>query len=150
MKKPFGRVKQDGPDVEAMFDTWKAGYAKLDVDKIMSIYDPGVVYVEPCYPPRDFEQLASWYKFDFSRSGPRPTWKYEIESYEASGTLAVVISRWSGATDAGTRVEAEVRRLRSIDIFKLGANGWKIVRTLNDPEPCESPPRPAKRKARAR
>jgi hypothetical protein len=150
MKKPHGRGSQEGPDVEAAFDTWRAGYAKLSVEQVMSIYDPGVMYTEPCYPAQDFEKLASWYKFDFARSGPRPTWKYQIETYEVSGTLAIVVSRWVGSTDAGTRVEAEVRRLRSIDIFKLGISGWKIVRTINDPEPCLSPlpKRRPKRKTR--
>lgn len=129
----------DGPNVKEIFDTWISGYAKEDAEQIMSLYEKGCIYSEPCYPHQTYEDLEAWFEFDFSRSGPRPTWKYEIESIDVGGDLAVVVSRWTGFTDYGTKVEAVVRRLRSIDFLRAGANGWTIFRTLNDPEPCNPP-----------
>lgn len=144
MKSP-----SDGPDIKAIYDTWATGYQNADVDKIMSIYAPSAIFDDPCYAPKTYASLAAWFKFDFSRSGPRPTWKYEVESAESSGSLAFVISNWVGYTDFGKPQQAEVRRLRSVDFFRLGADGWKIFRTLNIPEACvgtdsKSPKKPKK------
>ena len=132
----------NGPNVKEIFETWIAGYAALNVDQVMSVMDRSVRYSEPCIKEQNFDSLTRWYKFDFERSGPRPSWVFQIESVDVGGDLAVVISHWSGFTDFGTRLQAEVRRFRSIDLLRLGADGWKIFRTINNPDPCFLPQAP--------
>jgi len=130
-------MQDNGPDVEKLFDTWIAGYDKGNLDQVMSVFDPSVVYSPPCYPAQKFGELRKWFATDFERSGARPHWTYKIEYLAASGDLAVAISQWVGYTDFGNdRLEAEVHRFRSVDVFRLGANGWKIVRTVNGANEC--------------
>jgi len=134
--KPSRKRGADAPNVKEIFDAWIAGYADEDVSKIMSVYHDDAIYSEPCYPNQTYSDLQSWFKFDFARSGVRPTWKYEIESMDVGGDLAVVVSHWLGYSDYGTKLQTEVRRLRSVDFFRAGPTGWAIFRTLNDPAPC--------------
>jgi len=129
----------NGPNVKEIFETWIAGYKALNVDQVMSVMDRSVRYSEPCIKEQNFDSLSRWYKFDFERSGTRPSWQFTIESVDVGGDLAVVISQWSGFTDFGTRLQAEVRRFRSIDLLRNGADGWKIFRTVNNPDPCFMP-----------
>jgi hypothetical protein len=110
----------------------------------MSIFDPSLRYIAPCQPEQTFESLASWFKNDFGRHGPLPAWSFEIESNEASGDLAVVVSRWSSVTHY-EGFSADVTRLRSIDFLRRGAAGWRIYRTINDPECCGPSPKAVKR-----
>jgi ketosteroid isomerase-like protein len=74
------------------------------------------------------------------------------ESLEVGGDLAIIVSRWMAVTYLDG-FSADVEHLRSIDFLRRGADGWKIFRTINDPE-CtgEAPPlseakSPKKRKA---
>ena len=127
------------PDVKQIFDTWVAGYAAGDTKKVMSVYDRDLRYIKPCQPEQTFESLAAWYEFDFRRQDyPRQSWTYEIESVDAGGDLAVVVSQWTAVTNFGG-FSANVQRLRAIDVLKLGPEGWKVVRTLNDPLSCNAP-----------
>jgi hypothetical protein len=142
-------------DAKEVFQTWMTAYAKKDVEKIMGLYEKGCVYSEPCYPDKTYEDLEKWFKFDFSRSGPQPTWTYEIEKEYVGADLAVILSRWTGYTDAGKPEQAVVRRLLSIDVLKLGPAGWLIVRTINEPERCPPLPpapmrKPPKKKKKAK
>ena len=127
------------PDVKQIFDTWVAGYAAGDTKKVMSVFDRDLRYIKPCQPEQTFESLSAWYEFDFRRQDfPRQSWTYEIESVDFGGDLAVVVSQWTAVTNF-SGFSANVQRLRSIDVLKLGSEGWKIVRTLNDPLSCNVP-----------
>lgn len=149
MKKPQRFTKKKGgPDIKQIFDTWIAGYAEKSVKQVMSIYEAEATFHEPCYPVQTFTDLSDWFRLDFARSGPRPTWKYSIESLDQCPELAVVVTRWQGFIDAGTDVQGEVRSLRSIDFLRPGPNGWRIFRTLNNPEPCPGAKQPARKKRR--
>jgi len=140
-------MQDNGPDVVKLFDTWIAGYDKGSLDQVMSVFDPSVVYSPPCYPAQTFSQLRKWFATDFERSGARPHWTFKIEYLEASGDLAVAISQWVGYTDFGnSRLQAEVHRFRSVDVFKLGATGWKIVRTVNGQNECGAAPARSRKK----
>ena len=140
------RSTGDGPNIKEIFGTWIAAYDDGDVERVMSLYDKSAVYSAPCYPDQSFDSLAKWFRFDFDRSGARPHWTFTVESMDASGDLAVVVSQWIGYTDFGTRLQAEVHRFRSVDVFRLGANGWKVVRTVNGPDVCCPAPAKAKKK----
>jgi hypothetical protein len=135
---------QNGPDANAIFDTWVAGYESRDVGKVMSVFDADLQYIAPCQPVQDFKSLASWFRNDFGRGGPLPTWNYVVESVDSSGDLAVIVSRWASVTEYEGFL-ADVRRLRSIDFLRQGAEGWKIFRTINDPEPCGPSPKSTSR-----
>lgn len=136
-------MKNAKPDVHQLFDTWIAGYETRDTRKVMSIFDPDLRYHAPCQPAQDFESLESWFEYDFSRKDARPTWTYRIESVDYSGDLAVVVSQWSGVTNL-QGFSANLEKLRSIDFLRFGENGWKIFRTINDPEACGAAPKPAR------
>jgi ketosteroid isomerase-like protein len=145
MKKriPAGVAMQDGPDPKEIFGTWIAGYESGDVDQVMSVFDAALRYIAPCQPVQDFDALASWFKYDFKRTGPRPNWSFETVSVDVGGDLAVIVSRWT-ATSSYPGFSADVQRLRSIDFLRLGAERSKIFRTINDPEPCETAPTPVR------
>jgi hypothetical protein len=140
-------IKQDSPDARGILDTWVAGYQSRDVAKVMSVFDPTLRYIAPCQPEQTFESLASWFRNDFGRHGPLPTWTFTIESVDLGGDLAVVVSRWMSVTHY-EGFSADVYRLRSIDFLRLGAEGWKIFRTINDPECCGPSPKAVKRPRR--
>jgi ketosteroid isomerase-like protein len=133
MKKPSGPTKQAGPIDKELFGTWIAGYNAGNVDQVMSIFDRSLRYLAPCQPVQTFDTLAAWYKNDFNRAGPRPSWSYVTESLEVGGDLAIIVSRWVAVTYLDG-FSADVERLRSIDFARNGADGWKIFRTINDPE----------------
>jgi len=137
----------DGPDIKNIFGTWIEGYDKGDLKEVMSVFDPGVIYSAPCYPDKNYAELKKWFQFDFDRSGARPHWSFTIEFMETSGNLAVVISDWQGHTDFGTRLQAQVHHFRSVDVLRRGADGWQIIRTVNQPDDC-SPPAAKTRKKR--
>lgn len=134
------------PDPSTIFDTWIEGYQSRDVAKTMSVFDASLRYLAPCQPEQNYKSLASWFRNDFGRAGPLPSWSYDIESVDAGGDLAVIVSRWSSVTNY-EGFSADLQRVRSIDVLRFGADGWKIIRTLNDPEPCgaSSLKRPRKR-----
>ncbi len=149
MKKPSREIQQDSPDDKEIFDTWIAAYDAGDLDRLMSIFDDSLRYIAPCQPVQSRDTLRAWYKNDFARRGPRPTWSYQTESIDVGGDLAVIVSRWT----AVTRLEgfsADVQRLRSIDFLRNGPDGWKIFRTLNDHECCGDAPASAARPAKKR
>ena len=141
------RSTGDGLDVKNIYGTWVAGYDAEDLDEVMSVFDRAVIFSEPCAPDQTYDKLVSWYKFDFARTGPRPHWVFEIEWMDASGDLAVVVARWKGFTDFGdSRLQAQVRGFRSVDVFQRTPSGWKIVRTFNEPNECDPAPMKGKKK----
>ena len=145
--KPINKpIRQSRPDDKTIFGTWIDGYTTGDVAKLMSIFSADLRYIAPCEPEQTFESLANWYKYDFARKSPRPTWTFRTESVDWSGDLAVIVSNWSAVTDFGG-FQAEVHRLRSIDFLRFGEDGWKIFRTLNDPLPCCDSPRVSRGKS---
>ena len=128
-------MKNSRPDDRAIFDTWIAGYESRDVAKVMSVFDTSIQYHAPCQPVQDYTSLENWFEYDFGRKEPRTTWTYKIESLDWSGDLAVIVSRWSGVTEFDG-FSANLERLRSIDFLRFGDGGWKIFRTINEPEAC--------------
>jgi ketosteroid isomerase-like protein len=137
----------DSLDVKKIYGTWVAGYDAENLEQVMSIVDPAVIFTEPCVPDQTFDNLVAWYKYDFARTGPRPHWEFEIEWMEASVDLAVVVARWSGFTDFGNKkLQAQVRGFRSVDVFRRTKAGWKIVRTFNEPNECSPAPMKGKKK----
>jgi ketosteroid isomerase-like protein len=138
-------MKNARPDDKTIFGTWIAGYESRDVAKVMSIFDADLQYHAPCQPVQNFEALENWFEYDFSRKDPRPTWSFRTESIDVSGDLAVIVSRWSAVTNLDG-FSANLERLRSIDFLRFGEQGWKIFRTINDPEDCGTPPKLAREK----
>lgn len=126
------------PDVKQLYDTWIAGYTSGDSKKTMSVFDREIRYSKTCQPEQTFDSLTAWFDCDFRREEPRPSWTYDIESVDAGSDLAIVVSQWTGVTNFGG-FTAHVERLRSVDVLRLGAEGWKIVRTINDALPCNAP-----------
>lgn len=141
-------LRQAGPDAKALFDTWISGYESRDVNKVMSVFDSSIRYSAHCQPEQDFESLSSWFKNDFGRGGLLPSWSYVIESQEPGSDLTVIVSLWTSVTHY-EGFSADIRRLRSIDFLRPCSGGWKIVRTINDPQPC-GPSLKAVRKSRPR
>ena len=140
-------MKSNRPDDRAIFDAWIAGYEARDVQKVMSLFDADIQYHAPCQPVQDFNSLESWFEFDFGRKDVRPSWSYKVESVDVSGDLAVIVSRWSAVTNY-PGFSANVERLWSIDFLRFVDGGWKIFRTLNDPEHCGSAPKLVKDKGK--
>ena len=140
-------VRQSRPDAGQIFGTWIQAYEDGDLARLMSIFDPDLRYIEPCEPEQNFDSLASWFKYDFARKGPRPSWTVRTESIDAAAEFAVIVSTWSAVTNHNG-FSAESRRLRSIDFLRHGEDGWRIFRTINDPLPCGTPLGAAKRAQR--
>jgi len=126
------------PNVKQIFDTWVSGYANGDAKRVMSIFDREIRHIRRCQPEQTFDSLSAWYEFDFRRQDPRPTWTFEIESTDLGSDLAVVVSQWTAVTNFGG-FSAFVQRLRSIDVLRLGTEGWKVIRTINNALSCDAP-----------
>ena len=119
--KPVKPVKITRPADREIFGTWTRGYEAGDVTQIMSIFSDDLRYITPCEPEQTFESLSNWYKFDFARKGPRPTWTFRTESIDVGGDLAVIVSRWMAITNY-PGFQADVYQLRSIDFLRFGEN----------------------------
>ena len=125
--------------VKQLYDTWIAGYSAGDSKKVMSVFAPDLHYVRSCQPEQTFDSLSAWYEFDFRRQdAPRPSWAFEIESIDQGSDLAVVVSQWTGVTNYDG-FSANIVRMRVTDVIRLVGDSWKIVRTSNDPLPCNAP-----------
>jgi hypothetical protein len=140
MKKPSAPARQTtGPNDKEIFGTWIDGYNAGDVEQVMSIFDASVRYFAPCQPQQTYDTLIAWFRNDFKRSGPRPSWTFQTESIDVGDELAVIVSRWTAVTYL-EGFSADLHRLRSIDVLRFGTEGWKIIRTINDPQCCGEAP----------
>jgi ketosteroid isomerase-like protein len=119
--------------VWSTFERWLAAYEQGDLESTMRIFDPEVVFAFQGGPDQSYADLRKGYVADFAARAPGTVWTPQIEEIHAEGKLAFVRSRWElRVTSGGNTVVKE--RNRSIDIFHLSADGWKIIRSLNYPD----------------
>ncbi len=119
--------------VEKVFATWKEGYDTKNVAKVMSIYTPDLKYSYQKQPDIGFDALKSQYVTDFEAAAPNWTWSSFTEEVHSDGKIAVAVSLWTLRTGRGADAK-NIMRIRSIDMLRLGDQGWKIFRTVNYPD----------------
>jgi ketosteroid isomerase-like protein len=121
-------------DAGAVFAQWIKAYDARDAEKLMSIFDKGLVYSSQGEADQNFAELKAGYENYFSSRMPPTRWKAIPKEIQTQAGLAVVISIWEQRLRAASGAGELIARVRSVDVFKLTKAGWKIVRTINYPE----------------
>ena len=122
------------PDIRQIFARWTEGYESKDLDKLMSIYTPDLKYSFQDQPDQNFDELKAQYVADFTTPHPKWKWSSFTETINVEGSFAVVVSRWTCREVSPLGASKVVMKIRSIDMLRRTAAGWKIFRTLNYPE----------------
>jgi ketosteroid isomerase-like protein len=120
-------------EVKGTFERWLGAYEHGDLEATMRIFDPEVVFAFQGGPDQNYAELRKGYVADFAARAPGTVWVPNGEEIDADGKLAFVRSRWElRVTSGGNTVVKE--RNRSIDVLRLSADDWKIIRSLNYPD----------------
>jgi len=100
----------------------------------MSVFDKSVVLSYQGTPDANYEEIKAGFEYDFKNDPPGTGWKGFPEESHQEGNLAIVVAHWEYYVT--TRGTTETRqRIRSIDVLKRTQGKWKIVRTINYPDP---------------
>jgi ketosteroid isomerase-like protein len=121
-------------DASAVFAQWIKAYDARDAEKLMSIFDKGLVYSSQGEADQNFTELKAGYENYFASRMPPTRWKAIPKEIQTQGSLAIVVSIWEQRLRAASGAGELIARVRSVDVFKLTKAGWKIVRTINYPE----------------
>jgi ketosteroid isomerase-like protein len=116
--------------VQGIYAQWLAGYDARDADKVMAVFDPELRFTTRGAPDQDFAALKENYAREFKSGNPPVTWKKVAEEIYADNTLTTVVSQWQWNVKP-TPIEPVAEGLiRCVDVLRLSAGGWKIVRTV--------------------
>jgi ketosteroid isomerase-like protein len=120
-------------EVTAMYDRWIAAFDRRDLDDLMATYHPKVQFVMQGQPDQDFKDLEAAFKIDFTRTPPDATWRPQIESVYAQGSLVAVVAIWEFLAKDAAGNTAVVMRIRSVDVLTRDGKGLRILHTVNYP-----------------
>jgi ketosteroid isomerase-like protein len=115
------------------FDHWLKAYETGDLPGIMAIFAPDVVFEFQGSPDESFADLQRDYVADLKSRAPGTRWVPHVEEVHAEGSMAIVRSVWELLV--GERV---TQRNRSMDVFHRQGADWRILRSINYPEPAPS------------
>jgi ketosteroid isomerase-like protein len=118
-------------EVWTTFDHWLAAYASGDLPGVMAIFAPDVVFEFQGSPDESFADLQRDYIADLKSRAPGTRWVPRVEEVHAEGSMAIVRSVWE--LHVGERV---TQRNRSMDVFHRQGSDWRILRSINYPEPA--------------
>jgi ketosteroid isomerase-like protein len=116
---------------------WTQAYARHDLAGTMSFFDRSVTMAFAGAPDATYVQLEASYKKEFATTSDT-RWVPAFETPEASGDLAVLVSRWRLVKNGQDLV-----RNRGVDILRCEDGRWKITRSLNYVEWQRPRPTPA-------
>ena len=116
------------------FEHWLRAYEEGDLPGIMAIFDPDVVFEFQGSPDESFAGLRRDYTADLKSRAPDTRWVPRVEEVHAEGSMAFVRSVWE--LHVGARV---TQRNRSLDVFHRQGGDWRILRSINFPEPATKP-----------
>jgi ketosteroid isomerase-like protein len=131
-------VPMTGDAVEAAqvwdtFEHWLRAYEAGDLERIMAIFDPAVIFEFQGSPDADAAALRRDYEADLKARAPGTRWVPRVEEVHAEGSMAFVRSVWE--LDVAGKVR---QRNRSLDVFHRHDGRWAILRSINYPEPAPS------------
>jgi uncharacterized protein (TIGR02246 family) len=116
------------------FERWLAAYEKGDINGVMAIFDPEVVFAYQGVKDQKHADLKAAYAADFKSRSEGSTWVPVLDEVYADGKLAFVRATWElrvKSPDGQTDVK---ERNRAIDVLRQTPNGWRIIRSINYPE----------------
>jgi uncharacterized protein (TIGR02246 family) len=117
------------------FERWIAAYEKGDLDGVMAIFAPDVVFSWQGIADQRVDDLRKAYVADLGSRAPGTTWVPQVEEVYADGKLAFVRSVWEQVVTAEDGTATKTARNRSLDVLRLDDDGqWRIFRSLNYPE----------------
>lgn len=111
------------------FEHWLKAYETGDLDGIMAIFDPDVVFEFQGGPDATADMLRRDYVADLKSRAPGTRWVPRVEEVHAEGSLAFVRSVWELHV-----VDKVTQRNRSMDVFQRRDGHWRILRSVNYPE----------------
>lgn len=111
------------------FERWLAAYEAGDLDGIMAIFEPDVIFEFQGGPDASADMLRRDYVADLKSRAPGTRWVPRVEEVHADGDMAFVRSVWE--LRVGDKV---AQRNRSMDVFQRRDGRWRILRSINYPE----------------
>ena len=111
------------------FDHWLRAYERGDLEGIMAIFDPDVIFEFQASPDASAAVLRRDYEADLKARAPGTRWVPRVEEVHAEGSMAFVRSVWE--LDVAGKVQ---QRNRSLDVFHRHDGRWSILRSINYPE----------------
>jgi uncharacterized protein (TIGR02246 family) len=117
------------------FETWLAAYEEGDLEGVMAIFAPDVVFSWQGLPDQRVADLRKAYVADLGSRAAGTTWVPTVEEVYADGRLAIARSRWQQVVTAADGTTTVTATNRSLDVLRLDDDGrWRIFRSLNYPE----------------
>lgn len=116
--------------VQEIYAEWLSGYEAKDADKVMAVFDTKLRFTTRGEPDQDYAKLKEHYAREFKSGNPPVTWKMVAKEVYSDGTLATVISQWEWNVKPSPSEPDPTGLIRCVDVLRLTANGWKIVRTV--------------------
>lgn len=115
------------------FERWLGAYQDGDLERIMAIFDPDVIFEFQGSPDGSAATLRRDYESDLKARAPGTRWVPRVEEVHAEGGMAFVRSVWE--LDVAGKVK---QRNRSLDVFHRRDGRWVILRSINYPEPAKA------------
>lgn len=121
-------------EVRSTFETWLHAYEVGDLDRIMAIFDTGVIFEFQGGKDQSWEDLRQGYVSDLKARAPGTKWVPTLEEIHSDGTLAFVRSIWELRVSSNDGPDQTKARNRSMDVFRKAHGHWYIIRSINYPE----------------
>jgi ketosteroid isomerase-like protein len=118
----------EAAQVWATFEHWMKAYEAGDLDGIMAIFDPAVIFEFQGGPDATADMLRRDYAADLKSRMSGTRWVPQVEEVHAEGSTAFVRSMWE--LHVGDKV---TQRNRSMDVFQRRDGHWSILRSMNYP-----------------
>jgi ketosteroid isomerase-like protein len=112
-----------------VFGHWLHAYEVGDLEGIMAIFGPDVIFEFQGSPDGSLASLRKDYEDDLKTRAPGTRWVPRVEEVHAEGSMAIVRSVWE--LEVAGKVKA---RNRSLDVFHRHDGRWVILRSINYPE----------------
>ena len=132
---PYAGDHARAAEVWKSFESWLDAYSHGELEPVMAIFAPEVVFSFQGVADQGVEQLRASYVDDFRTRKPGVVWRPQVEEVYADGNLAFVRARWERVELTPGVEERIVAVNRSIDVLRREPDGaWRIIRSMNYPE----------------
>lgn len=114
--------------VQEVFTGWTRAYEARNIEGVMSIFAPDVVFEFEGQAKQSYADLERGFRADFAQADRADkNWVAEPDTIMLSGNMANVISTWRLQENGRTR-----EKNRAANVLQRGADcRWRIVRSLN-------------------
>ena len=131
---PLSGDARKSAQIWGQFERWLDAYAKGDLESVMSIFDRQIVFLFQGAKDQGYADLRRSYEADFKTKAPGARWVPVVEEIYAREDMGIVRAIWEFRVTSANGGEEVKARNRSLDVFHLTAEGWKLLRSINYPE----------------